>query len=64
MAGYTTKNKNAVGWKVIFCLRIVVLKLIILALCLTTASTANAQLPPTFVSGMTGGGAFYLIAVH
>ena len=63
MAGYTTKNINAVGWKVIFCLRIVVLKLIILALCLTTASIANAQLPPTFVSGMTGGGAFYLIAV-
>jgi len=63
MAGYTTKNKSAVGWKVIFCLRIVVLKLIILALCLTTASIANAQLPPTLVSGMTDGGAFYLIAV-
>ena len=63
MAGYTTKNKNAVGCKVIFCLRILVLKLIILALCLTTASIANAQLSPTFVSGMTGGGAFYLIAV-
>ena len=63
MAGYTTKNKNAVGWKVIFCLRIVVLKLIILALCLTTASIANAQLSLTVVGGMTDGGAFYLIAV-
>lgn len=63
MAGYTTKNKKTTGWKAIFCLKIVVVKLIIMVLCSTTASIASAQPSLTILDGMTDGGAFYLIAV-
>jgi hypothetical protein len=63
MTRNTVKIKNTVGWQAFSCVRSLILTLTILALCLTKASIGSAQPPVTFVNGMTGGGAFYLIAV-
>jgi hypothetical protein len=63
MVRNTIKIKNTVNWQAFSCVRSLIPKLTILALCLATASIGRAQPPITFMNGMTGGGAFYLIAV-
>jgi hypothetical protein len=62
MARYTIKDKNTVGWRVLSCVRSLILTLTILAL-FSTTSMANTEPAFTIVAGMTDGGAYYLIAV-